>query len=124
MTAALRVFLDASLLAAILAVTVSSSGTPAQTRPLNQRTIDAKITAYCLSGTTYTGTPVRPGVVAVDPDWIPLGATISIEGLPTLYTAEDKGVGVRGPQVDLWMESCEDATQWGVHYREVSWWMQ
>lgn len=83
----------------------------------------AKITAYCLSGTTRSGTPVREGVVAVDRNWIPLGAQLTIEGLEGLvFSAEDTGSGVRGPHVDRWMRSCTDAVNWGVQYRHVEWW--
>ena len=57
----------------------------------------AKVTAYSPGGggasssRTATGTPVRWGVLAVDPRVIPLGSRVMIEGFEDVFTAEDTG---------------------------------
>ena len=77
-----------------------------------------KVTAYCLQGVTYSGEYVREGVVAVDPEWIPIGTKIEIEGLGE-FTALDTGSGIKGLWLDIWMPSCDDCMEWGVRYRDV-----
>jgi 3D (Asp-Asp-Asp) domain-containing protein len=83
------------------------------------RSFTARVTGYCLAGRTRLGTPVRPGVVAVDPAVIPLGSRLLIEGLGGVYSAEDTGSAVRGASVDVWFASCADALAWGVRYRTI-----
>jgi 3D (Asp-Asp-Asp) domain-containing protein len=102
------------------ALLLLSHSTPVHAQALED-TVQARVTAYCLTGTTRTGGPTRLGVVAVDPNVIPLYSTVSIEGMG-LFTALDTGGGVKGNHVDMWMASCSDALQWGVREREVSWW--
>jgi 3D (Asp-Asp-Asp) domain-containing protein len=62
---------------------------------------------------TYTGTHARPGTVAVDPTYIPLGSRLYIAGLPGLYLAEDTGGGIRGAHVDVFMRSRAEALAFG-----------
>jgi 3D (Asp-Asp-Asp) domain-containing protein len=81
-----------------------------------------KTTSYCLQGITRSGTQTRPGVIAVDPEWIPLGSTVRIEGLSRTYVAEDTGGGVRGFHLDLWQSDCNSALEWGVQYLSAEWW--
>lgn len=83
-------------------------------------TITVKATAYCLQGYTRTGTYTSRGTIAVDPHTIPLGSIVYIEGFSGYYVAEDTGAGVLGNQIDIWMEDCDDATRYGVHYLEVT----
>ena len=53
-------------------------------------------TAYCLTGTTATGLPVGPGIVAVDPTVIPLGTRMTIPGYGE-GVAADTGGASRAP---------------------------
>ena len=69
-------------------------------------------TAYCLDGSTATGVPTGPGVVAVDPSVIPLGTRMSVPGYGE-GVAADTGSAVKGRTIDVWLESCEDALAWG-----------
>lgn len=77
-----------------------------------------KITAYCIHGTTRSGTPTRLGVAATDRNVIPQWTTFEIEGLGT-YVSEDTGSGVIGNHIDIWMPSCRDAIQHGVQWRRI-----
>jgi len=64
-------------------------------------------------GITKSGTMVRPGVVAVDPEVIPLGTEIFIEGLG-VFTAEDTGGAIKGNRLDIYFESRKEALEFGV----------
>lgn len=86
-----------------------------------------KVTAYCpcpkccgewADGLTYTETIATEGrTIAVDPDVIPLGSIVEING--TNYVAEDIGGAIKGNKVDLYFNSHEDALEWGVQYHNV-----
>ena len=85
------------------------------------------LTAYCCEskgnphicgdgdGLTATGLPVAPGMVAVDPEIIPLGSTVIING--TSYLAAD--TGVKGYHIDIAIQTHEDADAFGVSSAEV-----
>lgn len=61
---------------------------------------------------TYTGLPAGHGVVAVDPDFIPLGTKLWIPGYGTAIAA-DIGTAVVGNIVDLCMDTYEESLDWG-----------
>ncbi|HYF95812.1 MAG TPA: 3D domain-containing protein [Symbiobacteriaceae bacterium] len=65
-------------------------------------------------GLTATGTRARPGkTIAVDPRVIPLGSKVYIDKLGE-FTAEDTGGAIQGERIDLFMESVDDARDWGI----------
>ena len=79
-----------------------------------------KVTCYVLPGVTRSGQPVSEAVVAVDPDVIPLGTSVWIEGVG-VRTALDTGPAVQGNVVDVWwpdVPTCE-ARQGGTRLGEV-----
>jgi 3D (Asp-Asp-Asp) domain-containing protein len=85
-----------------------------------RRLITATLTAYSYESCetpaciTRSGTPARWGVVATDPNVIPLGSRILIDQYPgTVFIAEDTGGGVRGNHVDIWQPSTFEAIQFG-----------
>lgn len=61
---------------------------------------------------TYLGWPVREGLVAVDPNVIPLGTHLYIEGYGYAVAA-DIGSGVKDAHVDLYFPSLETALAYG-----------
>lgn len=87
-----------------------------------------KLTAYCpcskccgqwADGITYTGTEATAGrTIAVDPNVIPLGSTVHING--QAYTAEDIGGAIKGNRIDIYFPTHTEALQFGVQYAEVS----
>lgn len=81
--------------------------------------VTAKITAYCLRGITRSGTYTTYGTVATDRRYIAQHARMEIDGLQGVYTSLDTGLGVIGWHVDVWMDNCWSAKQWGVRYKEV-----
>jgi len=54
-------------------------------------------------GLTYSGTPVKHGTLAVDPEVIPLGTLVYIPGYG-IGRAEDIGGAVKGNKIDLGFE--------------------
>ncbi|NMB14230.1 MAG: SH3 domain-containing protein [Gallicola sp.] len=77
------------------------------------RTITMEATAYNEpGGLTASGTRARVGAVAVDPNFIPLGTRLYIEGYG-YATAEDTGGAVKGNIIDLYMNSNSEAYNWG-----------
>jgi 3D (Asp-Asp-Asp) domain-containing protein len=69
---------------------------------------------------TATGTRVRWGTAAVDPEFIPLGSLLLVEGFNGVFSAEDVGGTIQGAQLDLWFPNRESALDWGVQRRRVT----
>ena len=70
------------------------------------------------SGVTATGMVARRGVVAVDPDIIPLGSRLYIPGYGEAIAA-DTGGAIVGDTIDLCMESYDEAIEFGRRSVEV-----
>lgn len=87
-----------------------------------------KLTAYChcakcngpwVGEPTASGTELTVGrTIAVDPDVIPLGSTVYINGFA--YVAEDTGSAIKGNRIDVLLPSHEEALDFGVQYANVS----
>lgn len=87
---------------------------------------ECTVTAYCpceeccgqwADGVTATGIPAVPGVVAVDPEVIPLGSTVIIDGQK--YLAADTGGAVIGNHVDICFAGHQETVAFGVQTAEV-----
>ena len=85
-----------------------------------------KTTAYCpcyscsegWGRSTSTGATARAShTIAVDPKVIPYGTKVMIDGV--VYTAEDRGGGVKGNHIDIFYDSHSETSQHGVRYKEV-----
>lgn len=67
---------------------------------------------------TSTGTIATSGrTIAVDPRIIPYGSKVMIGGV--IYTAEDRGGGVRGKHIDIFYDSHSQSKAHGVKQQEV-----
>ncbi|MHB1652491.1 MAG: 3D domain-containing protein [Desulfitobacteriaceae bacterium] len=79
-----------------------------------QRAYLMRATAYSEpGGTTAIGVPVQWGVVAVDPRVIRLGTKLYVDGYGDA-TALDTGGAIKGNRIDLYMDSEDAASNWGV----------
>ncbi len=77
------------------------------------RTHNMEATAYTWTGSrTATGTWPSRRTVAVDPRVIPLGSELYVEGYGPAVAA-DTGGDIKGQRIDLYMESYEEAIQFG-----------
>lgn len=83
------------------------------------QTVTVQATAYStnqpeLSDTTATGINLNsnPNVIAVDPNFIPLGSTITIPGYGT-YVAGDTGSAIKGNRIDIHMTNLNSALNFG-----------
>ena len=76
------------------------------------RTLTVSATGYSIRGSTATGAPTGPGVVAVDPGVIPLGTRMTIPGYGEGVAADTVGA-VRGASIDLWFPTLAQARAWG-----------
>jgi 3D (Asp-Asp-Asp) domain-containing protein len=74
-------------------------------------------TAYCKGQTTRSGVAAQNGVAAADPEMLPEGSVVQIEGVPErhrgIYTVLDTGPKVLGRHLDLYMWSCNEALTFG-----------
>ncbi len=86
---------------------------PRASRVVKKMTIEA--TAYTHTGkTTATGTNPKIGTIAVNPELIPYGTEIYVEGYGW-GVAEDTGAfrHRRKPQIDLFMDTVKECINWG-----------
>ncbi len=88
--------------------------------------ITVKLTAYCpcheCSGkwghATSTGVRATEGrTVAVDPQYIPYGTYLRIDG--KVYKAEDCGSAVKGHHVDVFFENHDSVTKFGTKKKKI-----
>lgn len=64
------------------------------------------------TGLTYTGIRAVRGVVAVDPNVIPLGTRVYVEGYGQALAA-DIGGAIKGYKIDLCFDTVAEALEWG-----------
>ena len=88
-----------------------------------------RVSAYCSENyphicndgdatTTATGTKTTPGrTIAVDPDVIPYGTEVQING--HTYIAEDCGGAIKGNRIDICFLLHDDALDFGIQNIEV-----
>ncbi len=74
-------------------------------------------TAYCLKGLMRTGVRTRDGMAAADPRVLPLGSVVRVshpDGRAIgVFVVMDTGGAVRGNKIDIYMDSCREASAWG-----------
>ena len=105
-----------SALGIILLVPIPASA--ATDPPGNERPrMQASATAYCQHGTTRSGVPTSPGVIAADPQVLPIGSVIRVQTRQStydgVYVVLDTGGKVKGRIVDIYMRSCREAKIFG-----------
>ena len=74
-------------------------------------------TGYCRGTTTASGVNVRSGIVAADPDLLPVGSVVQVDKLTDkyngIYTVMDTGPKVHGRHLDIYLWNCDEALQLG-----------
>ena len=73
---------------------------------------------YRLRAANKSGTiPTADRTVSVDPNVIPLGTVLIIDGHE--YIAEDTGSAVKGNVIDIYFDSHERAVEYGVQMKTI-----
>ena len=74
-------------------------------------------TAYCKGTITASGVKVRSGILAADPQLLPVGSVVQLDApgndVDGIYTVMDTGPLVKGRHVDVYMWSCNEALRFG-----------
>jgi 3D (Asp-Asp-Asp) domain-containing protein len=97
---------------ASLASVAAAPGSAAGQGELTGYRLKMDAVAYHLPGRTASGLPVGKGVVAVDPNVIPLGTPMYVPGYGKSVAA-DVGWAIKGRIIDLWMPTDRAARKWG-----------
>ncbi|HEX9015302.1 MAG TPA: 3D domain-containing protein [Chloroflexota bacterium] len=78
------------------------------------------VTGYSIHGRTASGAPTAWGVVAVDPNVIPLGTKLQIDGFQDVFVAADTGGAIKGNWIDIYFPNYADAYDFGIQARRVT----
>ncbi len=100
---------------------VPETDKPSTSQEDDERVITVKATAYTAScegcsGITAAGIDIKSNpdakVIAVDPDVIPLGSKVYVEGYGEAVAA-DTGSAIKGDRIDVFIPSEQEALNWG-----------
>jgi len=101
----------------LLGLVAAFAGGPAEARPARNAAFKVEVTAYCDAGETASGAYTRRGIVAADPNVLPLGTRIRVQGLGQpfdgTYEVEDTGREIKGRELDIFMRDCGQAKEFG-----------
>ncbi len=72
-------------------------------------------TAYSVRGTTASGVSVNTGIVAADPNVLPIGSVIEMRlgAHSGIYTVLDTGGFIKGNRIDIYVPSFDQAIDFG-----------
>ena len=82
----------------------------------NAKVMRVKASAFAQDGRTASGTPAREGIVAADPDVLPLGTRIRVTGVGAydgVYIVTDTGPRISGREIDIYVPTAAEAKQFG-----------
>lgn len=100
-------------LSRLIAMGTISSVSRGGTRVDFERVVVVEATAYTHTGSrTASGVYPEVGMIAVDPNVIPMGSKVYVEGYGHAR-AKDTGGDIKGNRIDLFMDSNSDAVRWG-----------
>ncbi len=94
----------------------TQTNTQPKPRTKRHRLMKFVATAESVSGVTAKGTVTHEGIVAADPDVLPLGSLIRVTGAGTysgIYTVTDTGPKVQGRHIDIYMDDVHEAKVFG-----------
>jgi 3D (Asp-Asp-Asp) domain-containing protein len=117
----------AVMLGSVVALCSAGCAKPIRVVPATATTPVGRSAAYCSGTTTTTGTRVRAGIVAADPDVLPMGSVIAIDRIEKLdsrhdgvYTVMDTGSKIRGRRIDIYLKDCREAVRFGRRAVQVT----
>jgi 3D (Asp-Asp-Asp) domain-containing protein len=68
---------------------------------------------------SYSGLPLARGIIATDPNVIPMGTRLYVEGYGEGIAA-DQGGAIKGNRIDLFFDSNQEAMNWGMRSIKVT----
>ncbi|HWP96750.1 MAG TPA: 3D domain-containing protein [Syntrophomonadaceae bacterium] len=68
---------------------------------------------------SFIGLPLARGIIATDPDVIPMGTRLYVEGYGEAIAA-DQGNAIQGNRIDLFFDSHGEAMNWGMRTVNVT----
>jgi 3D (Asp-Asp-Asp) domain-containing protein len=98
---------------AALSTLVATTGEAANDR---HGPMEFEATAYSIEGETASGATTREGIVAADPDVLPLGSRIHVSragAYSGVYVVHDTGRTIRGREIDLYLDGDAEAKRFG-----------
>jgi 3D (Asp-Asp-Asp) domain-containing protein len=107
----------------LLGLVCTLGAAPLDARPRQNATFNVEVTAYCDVGQTASGAYTRRGIAAADPNVLPLGTRIRVQGLGKAfdgtYDVEDTGREVKGRELDIFMRDCRQAKVFGRKHARI-----
>lgn len=76
------------------------------------------LSAYTSSGRKAVRDPNGYSTIAVDPNVIPIGTKVFVEGYGLAYAA-DTGTAIKDTTIDVFFNTVKEANSWGVRYVNV-----
>ena len=107
----------------LFAASVASANEAGEVDLSNARIVTVEAYAYSpqdpgMGSHTASGTLLRRGVIAVDPNYIPMGTSVYIPGYGTAV-AEDIGWNIQGNTIDIAFDTHEEAIWFGRQFIEI-----
>lgn len=107
----------------LLITSVASANDSGEVDLSNARVITVEAYAYSpqdpgMGKYTASGTLLRRGVIAVDPNYIPMGTSVYIPGYG-VAVAEDIGWSIQGNTIDIAFDTHEEAIWFGRQFIEI-----
>ena len=107
----------------LLVASVASANGTGEVDLSNARIVTVEAYAYSpqdpgMGSYTASGTLLRRGVIAVDPNYIPMGTSVYIPGYGTAV-AEDIGWNIQGNTIDIAFDTHEEAIWFGRQFIEI-----
>jgi len=113
-----------AVLVVLTVILIGTTATDAERRVRNTHTLSVTATAYCDGGETRSGTLAKSGIVAAEPQVLPLGTTVRVAGLrsrrPQVFTVADTGAAVKGKVIDIFIRDCARARTFGRRRVQVT----
>jgi len=78
-----------------------------------------KLPSHPEYGITASGEEVKENWTIAADKSIPFGTKLMIEGLPYIYTVEDRGGAIKGQKLDIYIDDVSRALEWGRRERKV-----
>lgn len=79
------------------------------------KSVYVEATAYCLNNITASGVRSKYGILAADPNILPIGSVVKLNAgeYTGLYTVLDTGEKIKGRKIDIYLADQSEAVKFG-----------